>query len=73
MPNAVCQSCGKVVHWRNQRGVRLADYRCRCGGTYKSLPYTQCWKCEHARIKEKGEYTYRERCGDVCRLVTDKR
>lgn len=30
MPTALCE-CGKAVHWRNQRGVRLADLHCECG------------------------------------------
>lgn len=32
MPVAICKSCGKRKHWRNQRGTRLKDIRCECGG-----------------------------------------
>jgi hypothetical protein len=32
MPTAICTTCNKSHHWRNQRGARLADMRCVCGG-----------------------------------------
>lgn len=35
MPYAVCLSCGKRVPWRNQRGVRLKDLHCQCGGSLR--------------------------------------
>jgi DNA-directed RNA polymerase subunit RPC12/RpoP len=32
MPIAICGDCAAETHWRNQRGVRLADLRCSsCG------------------------------------------
>lgn len=74
MPEAVCQTCGKVIRWRNQRGVRLADYRCRqCGGRYRRLPYRECAECEHAQVQVVAGHTFRLRCGDVCQRVVDAR
>ena len=35
MPIAICRTCGKEVTWRNQRGTRLRDLRCYCGGTIR--------------------------------------
>jgi hypothetical protein len=32
MPTAICKACGHTRSWRNQRGVRLADMACGCGG-----------------------------------------
>lgn len=37
MPEAVCLTCGDCRHWRNQRGVRLADLRCKCGGQLRKF------------------------------------
>lgn len=34
MPTAKCKNCGKEIHWRNQRGNRLSDYTCECGGKF---------------------------------------
>lgn len=49
MPQAVCEKCGKTLDWRNQRGVRLADFTCPCGGKFRrpphaaKRPYTHGW------------------------------
>ena len=32
MATAVCKACSKIKHWYAQRGTRLADQRCDCGG-----------------------------------------
>lgn len=32
MPMAICTTCDTPLYWRNQRGARLADMRCYCGG-----------------------------------------
>jgi hypothetical protein len=43
MPTAIC-SCGKLTHWRNQRGTRLADLRCACGQPVRRATWTpQGW------------------------------
>jgi hypothetical protein len=39
MATAICGQCGDVLHWRAQRGVRLADFACKCGGAYKAATY----------------------------------
>lgn len=34
---AICQKCGKKVHWRAGKGSRLADLSCdKCGGELRS-------------------------------------
>jgi len=34
MPAAKCENCGHLFHWRNQRGVRLKDFKCpECGAS----------------------------------------
>lgn len=33
---ATCNDCGSKVHWSAKRGTRLADLRCRCGGTLRA-------------------------------------
>lgn len=38
MPTATCQVCGREISYRNTRGTRLADYRCRCGGELRGHP-----------------------------------
>lgn len=36
MPAAICQNCGKEIHYRNPRGTKLAAMRCdACGGGLK--------------------------------------
>lgn len=35
MPDAICKVCGETTYWRAQRGTRLADYKCKCGGELK--------------------------------------
>lgn len=34
---ARCETCGALLHWRAQRGTRLADFRCTCGGRFKAV------------------------------------
>jgi hypothetical protein len=41
MPYAVCCNCGKRVPWRNQRGVRLKDLRCQCGGPLRKKTHAE--------------------------------
>jgi hypothetical protein len=36
MPTAICTTCNELHHWRNQRGMRLAEMRCKCGGELKA-------------------------------------
>jgi hypothetical protein len=70
MPAAICTTCNQVSHWRNQRGVRLADLKCRCGGELKSAT----WKDGAYQIREsaKGKgNTGRKKaacaiCGNLC-------
>jgi hypothetical protein len=56
MAHARCIECGKVVSWRAQRGSRLTDLRCSCGGELKGMTagqksknkgikYVTCWLC----------------------------
>jgi hypothetical protein len=40
MPTAICTTCRVSQHWRNQRGVRLSDLRCACGGKLKAAIWT---------------------------------
>jgi len=40
MPTAICASCNQITHWRNQRGARLADMGCHCGGRLKAAVWT---------------------------------
>lgn len=35
MATAICLQCGSPKHWRAQRGRRLADLRCACGGSLR--------------------------------------
>ena len=59
---AICKACGRREHWRAQRGERLADRRCQCGGELgaktagrpskgKGLSYTVCAICEKRTLK----------------------
>jgi hypothetical protein len=59
---AICKACGRRKHWRAQRGQRLADRRCQCGGKLtaktagrpseaKGLSYTVCAICERRTLK----------------------
>lgn len=61
MPTAICEDCQKEHHWRAQRGARLADLRCECGGrlrraagqsgtTTKGQRYTLCGVCGRKTI-----------------------
>lgn len=61
MSYANCSSCGKEVYWRAQRGVRLADLRCGCGGALlgktagqasktKGKTYRTCAMCGRRRL-----------------------
>lgn len=56
MPTVICEDCQKEHHWRAQRGARLADQRCECGGrlrraagrsdtTTKGQRYALCGVC----------------------------
>lgn len=54
MPTAICD-CGKVRHWRNQRGTRLADLRCECGRPLRRAVYTpDGWRPAPAEGATKG-------------------
>jgi hypothetical protein len=34
MPTAICTFCQTTQRWTNQRGTRLSDLRCTCGGAF---------------------------------------
>lgn len=34
---ARCIQCNKRLHWRNQRGNKLANHKCECGGKYEAV------------------------------------
>lgn len=34
---ARCQNCNNHLDFRTQRGNRLSDYKCKCGGTFERL------------------------------------
>jgi hypothetical protein len=40
MPTAICTTCGETIRWRNQRGVKIADFKCQCGGAYRAATWT---------------------------------
>ena len=77
MSNATCIECGAQVAWRSQRGSRLSDLRCRCGGKLrarrdedialaKGYKMKQCEVCgrryrKHATDSERNICSYR--CG----------
>jgi hypothetical protein len=47
MATAICGQCGDVLHWSAQRGVRLADFTCKCGSKYQRAEWnseTQQWQ-----------------------------
>lgn len=61
MASATCKACAKEVYWRAQRGVRLADLRCQCGGELqgktagqasktKGRTYKMCAACGKRRL-----------------------
>lgn len=61
MAYANCASCGKEIYWRAQRGVRLVDIRCSCGGELrgktsgqtsktKGRSYNVCAVCGRRRL-----------------------
>src|SRR5215510_3119510 len=55
MPTAICATCNQVTHWRNQRGARLADMRCMCGGCLKAAVWTeQGYQIRETRGAKKG-------------------
>ena len=55
MPTAICATCNQVTHWRNQRGARLADMRCTCGGCLKAAVWTeQGYQIRETRGAKKG-------------------
>jgi len=31
---AICKTCFKALEFRNQRGNKLSDYKCSCGGEF---------------------------------------
>jgi hypothetical protein len=37
--DARCKNCSKHLHWRAQRGVRLSDHKCKCGGKFEKVWY----------------------------------
>ena len=41
MPTAICATCNQITHWRNQRGARLANMRCTCGGCLKAAVWAE--------------------------------
>lgn len=59
---AVCRVCGTERSWRAQRGARLADVRCACGGVLTALrtstprrtnagqSYGRCAHCDKRRL-----------------------
>ncbi len=34
MPTAICKACSTTRPWSNQRGTKLSDMRCNCGGEF---------------------------------------
>jgi uncharacterized Zn finger protein len=56
MPTAICTQCSDILHWRNQRSAKLADFKCRnCGGAYKAATWTpEGWKLRVAQSGHKG-------------------
>lgn len=40
MPIAACKNCKHKIHWRNQRGTRLASIRCQCGGEFEAVVWS---------------------------------
>lgn len=61
MPTALCE-CGKAVHWRNRRGMKLADVRCECGRT----------GLKAAKMAPEGGYVVRESSaprGTMCKCA----
>lgn len=55
MPEAICE-CGHRAHWRNQRGTRLKDLRCReCGGQLRRLTWEEAQAMDAAApVAQKG-------------------
>jgi hypothetical protein len=51
----VCRTCGRLSNWAQEKGTRLADRPCRCGGRLKrTTPVkrpdgapVQCMACGH--------------------------
>ncbi len=78
MPLAVCTECGRIIRWRNRRGSRLADCRCKCGSRFRLLPYRECAECAHAQLRTietatGGIHKFYLPCGDVCLRIADAR
>ncbi len=38
MPDAICKTCGRTTYWRAQRGAKLANFKCKCGGDLRRRP-----------------------------------
>ena len=36
---AICLDCYTVIEFRNQRGARLKDHKCKCGGSFSRMQY----------------------------------
>ena len=53
MPTAVCTECRALVHWRNQRGARIAGTRCRCGGSLEAAIWS-----DEPDPREPGPYSF---------------
>jgi hypothetical protein len=66
MPAAICRECGGTVGWRNQRGSRLADARCHCGGKLqRARPY---WRCKVGATENRAlcTNTGQPLCNSIC-------
>jgi len=48
----LCKSCASFKNWRKEQHEKLADQRCKCGGSYQRL---DCFK-------EKCDYTQYAKC-----------
>jgi hypothetical protein len=35
--NARCTTCSARIDFRNQRGAKLKDHRCKCGGSFEII------------------------------------
>lgn len=36
---ARCTKCSAAFDFRNMRGAKLSDFRCKCGGTYERMTF----------------------------------